>query len=43
MPTSLSETGVNVVITPGSDENLKVTTPTDLILAEALLKRREAK
>ncbi len=35
--------GVNVVITPGSDENLKVTTPTDLILAEALLKRREAK
>lgn len=35
--------GVNVVITPGSDENLKITTPTDLILAEALLKRREAK
>ena len=35
--------GVNVVITPGSDENLKVTTPTDLILAEALMKRREAK
>ena len=33
--------GLNVVITPGSDENLKVTTPTDLILAEALLKRRE--
>lgn len=33
--------GVNVVITPGSDENLKVTTPTDLILAEAILKRRE--
>lgn len=33
--------GVNVVITPGSDENLKVTTPTDLILAEALLKRRQ--
>ena len=32
--------GVNVVITPGSDENLKVTTPTDLILAEALLKAR---
>lgn len=32
--------GVNVVITPGSDENLKVTTPTDLILAEAILKRR---
>ena len=35
--------GVNVVITPGSDDNLKVTTPTDLILAEALLKRRETK
>ena len=35
--------GLNVVITPGSDENLKVTTPTDLILAEAILKRREAK
>ncbi|MBR6119029.1 MAG: 2-C-methyl-D-erythritol 4-phosphate cytidylyltransferase [Oscillospiraceae bacterium] len=33
--------GVNVIITPGSDENLKVTTPTDLILAEAILKRRE--
>ena len=33
--------GINVVITPGSDENLKVTTPTDLILAEALLKRRQ--
>ncbi len=32
--------GLNVVITQGSDENLKVTTPTDLILAEALLKRR---
>ena len=35
--------GVNVIITPGSDENLKVTTPTDLILAEALLKRRTEK
>ena len=35
--------GVNVVVTPGSDENLKVTTPTDLILAEALLKAREKK
>ena len=32
--------GLNVVIVPGSDENLKVTTPTDLILAEAILKRR---
>ncbi len=35
--------GVNVIITPGSDENLKVTTPTDLILAEALLKARAEK
>lgn len=34
--------GVKVVITEGSDENLKVTTPTDLILAEAILKRRIA-
>ena len=35
--------GVNVVITPGSDENLKVTTPSDLVLAQALLAAREAK
>ncbi|MBQ1678973.1 MAG: 2-C-methyl-D-erythritol 4-phosphate cytidylyltransferase [Oscillospiraceae bacterium] len=35
--------GVNVVITQGSDENLKVTTPTDLILAETLLKARTEK
>lgn len=33
--------GLNVVITPGSDENIKVTTPTDLILAEALLQGRK--
>lgn len=32
--------GINVVITPGSDENLKVTTPTDLVLAEAILAAR---
>ena len=32
--------GVNVVITPGSDENFKVTTPTDLVLAEAILAAR---
>lgn len=32
--------GVNVVVTPGSDENLKVTTPGDLILAEAILAAR---
>ncbi len=35
--------GVNIVVTQGSDENLKVTTPSDLILAEALLKAREKK
>ena len=35
--------GVNVVITPGSDENLKVTTPSDLVLAQALLAAREGK
>lgn len=34
--------GLSVVITEGSDENLKVTTPTDLILAEAILRRRNA-
>ncbi len=35
--------GINVVVTPGSDENLKVTTQSDLILAEALLAAREEK
>lgn len=35
--------GLNVVITEGSDENLKVTTPTDLVLAEAILRARTAK
>lgn len=35
--------GLNVFITPGSDENIKVTTPSDLVLAEALLKRRNEK
>ncbi len=35
--------GVNVIITPGSDENLKVTTPTDLLLAESVLKSRADK
>ncbi|MBQ1410298.1 MAG: 2-C-methyl-D-erythritol 4-phosphate cytidylyltransferase [Oscillospiraceae bacterium] len=33
--------GMNVVITPGSDENIKITTPTDLLLAEALLQGRK--
>lgn len=32
--------GVNVVITPGSDENFKITTPGDLVLAEAVLAAR---
>ena len=32
--------GIHVVITPGSDENLKVTTPSDLRLAEAILQGR---
>ena len=34
---------MNVIITPGSDENFKVTTPTDLLLAEAVLKARADK
>ncbi len=33
--------GLNVVITPGSEENIKITTPTDLILADALLRGRK--
>ncbi len=33
--------GINVILTPGSDENLKVTTPTDLILAAAILEARK--
>ena len=32
--------GMNVVITEGSEENLKVTTPLDLVLAEAILRAR---
>ncbi len=32
--------GLRVIITEGSDENLKVTTPTDLVLAEAILQMR---
>ena len=34
--------GLRVVLTEGSDENIKITTPMDLIFAEAILKRREA-
>lgn len=33
--------GHRVCLTAGSEENLKITVPTDLILAEAILKRRE--
>ena len=33
--------GVSVHLVPGSPENIKVTTPTDLIIAEALLAQRE--
>ena len=32
--------GMKVHLTPGSDENLKITTPMDLILAETILERR---
>lgn len=32
--------GMKVLLTPGSDENIKITTPTDLVIAEALLSRR---
>ena len=35
--------GLNIIVTEGSDENFKVTTPTDLILAEAILQARAAK
>ena len=33
--------GGGVYLTPGSEENLKITTPLDLAVAEAILKRRE--
>ena len=33
--------GLPVHLTHGSEENLKITTPVDLVLAEAILKRRE--
>ncbi|MBQ6757407.1 MAG: 2-C-methyl-D-erythritol 4-phosphate cytidylyltransferase [Oscillospiraceae bacterium] len=32
--------GVNVFLTKGSEENIKVTTPADIVLAEMILKRR---
>lgn len=34
--------GMTVRLTAGSEENLKITTPIDLVLAEAILKRRNA-
>ncbi len=34
--------GLRVVLTEGSDENIKITTPMDLVFAEAILKRRDA-
>lgn len=33
--------GIEVRLTQGSEENLKITVPTDLIFAEAILQRRE--
>lgn len=35
--------GMSIYLSSGSEENLKITTPMDLILAEAILKRREQK
>jgi len=35
--------GIKVRVIPGMYENLKITTPEDLILAEALLERRKSK
>lgn len=33
--------GLPVALTAGSEENIKITTPIDLVLAEAILRRRE--
>jgi len=33
--------GKQVYLTPGSDENIKITTPTDLIIAQAIWENRE--
>ncbi len=35
--------GVSVHLVPGSEENIKVTTPSDLIIAEALLASRDSR
>ncbi len=32
--------GMKVTLTAGSDENIKITTPTDMVIAEALMNRR---
>ncbi len=34
--------GMKVALTPGSEENIKLTTPLDMLLAESILERREA-
>ena len=34
--------GVKTVTVPGDEDNIKLTTPRDMILAEAILKAREA-
>jgi 2-C-methyl-D-erythritol 4-phosphate cytidylyltransferase len=33
--------GMEVHLTPGDEENMKITTPFDLVIGEAILKRRE--
>ena len=38
---AMEAAGHPVHLTAGSEENLKITVPSDLILAEAILKRRE--
>ncbi len=39
---AMEAVGQAVFLTEGSEENLKITTPTDLLLAEAILARRSA-
>ncbi len=39
---AMEAAGIPVFLTEGSEENLKITTPTDLLLAEAILARRSA-
>ena len=39
--TAVERLGMSVCLTEGSHENLKITTPEDMVLAEALLERRE--